>query len=70
MKYKNHLTDLVVHYLSTTYSFSEIDRLINTQGADNKAQREKNMESAIFAIKKLITDDARRVAAPDAKEEG
>lgn len=60
MTYKNRLEDILTYYLSKTYSFTEVQKMLSTYGTKAKADREKNIDATIFAIKKLIDEDARR----------
>jgi hypothetical protein len=68
MLYKNRLEDVVTYYLSKTYSFTEIQAMLSTYGTKAKGEREKNIDGAILAIKKLIDDDARRRDLPTKEE--
>ena len=72
MLYKNRLEDVVSYYLSKTYSYTEIQSMLGSYGTKAKAERERNIDAAIFAIKKLIDDDARRreLNVPEQKGEG
>lgn len=60
MLYKDRLEDVVSYYLAKTYSYTEIQTMLGTYGRKAKSEREKNIDAAIFAIKKLIDEDARR----------
>lgn len=60
MLYKNRLMDVVTKYLSKTYTYSEIQKMLTVNGPISQKEVETTVDGVLFALTKLIDDDARR----------
>ena len=60
MQYKDRMMDVVVNYLSKTYTHSEVKKMLTVYGPESKREVEKTIDNVLFAVNKLIDEDARR----------
>ena len=60
MKYKDRMMDVVENYLSKTYTHSEVKKMLTVWGPESQRDVEKTIDGVLFAINKLIDEDARR----------
>lgn len=65
MLYKDRLMDVVTHYLAKTYTYTEIKKMMTVYGPVSKKEVEATVDGVMFAIKKLIDEDARKRLAAD-----